>query len=96
MFTARLRSHPYADALRQLFAPRKPRHALLRLALGLVGVALLAALVVVGLFVGVAMLLGAAMLRLVRAGQRTPTRVPQARVVEGEYRVVGKSALPGH
>lgn len=83
------------DALRGLFAPRKPRHPLLRLALGLVGVALLAVLVVVGLFVGVAMLLGGALLRLLgmRGTPRArPTSAPQ-RVVEGEYRIVGKSAL---
>jgi hypothetical protein len=84
------------DALRGLFAPRKPRHPLLRLALGLVGVALLAVLVVVGLFVGIAMLLGGAMLRLLgmRGAPRAPSpaTTPQ-RVVEGEYRIVGKSAL---
>jgi hypothetical protein len=88
----------HVDALRGLFAPRKPRHPLLRLALGLVGVALLAVLVVVGLFVGVAMLLGGALLRLL--GTRSAPRASAAathRVVDGEYRIVGKSALPsGH
>lgn len=81
------------DALRQLFAPRKPRHPLLRLALGLVGVALLAVLVVVSLFVGAAMLLVAAGMRLLRMGQRRQPRAADARVVEGEYRVVGKPTL---
>ncbi len=83
----------HSDALRQLFAPRKPRHPLLRLALGLVGVALLAVLVVVGMFVGAAMLLVAAGMRLLRIGRRKEPRAATARVVEGEYRVVGKSAL---
>ncbi len=94
----------YSDALRQLFAPRKPRHPLLRLALGLLGVALLAVLVVVGVFVGAAMLLIAAGMRLLRVGRKPEPRAAHARVVEGEYRVVGKptlranerSALHGH
>ena len=37
-------------------APRRPRHPFLRLALGLVGVALLIALLFVSVFVGIAML----------------------------------------
>ena len=88
----------HADAIRGLFAPRKPRHPLLRIALGLVGVALLAVLVVVGLFVGVAMLLGSAMLRLLGMRGEPRARATTAqRVVEGEYRVVGKQVLPsGH
>lgn len=85
----------HIDTLRNLFAPRKPRHPLLRIAFGLVGVALLAVLVVAGLFVGVAMLLGGVLLRLVRPrGKPVTPRAADARVVEGEYRVVGKSALP--
>lgn len=93
-FSARLRPEHVA-AFHSLFAPRKPRHPLLRLALGLAGVALLAVLVVVGLFVGAAMLLGTALLRLVR-----PARAPRARdaaaqrVVDGEYRIVDRSVLP--
>lgn len=92
MFAHRFRPE-HVDAVRNLFAPRKPRHPLLKFALGVVGVALLAMLVVIGLFVGVAMLLGGAMLRLVRP---RPAAAGNPRVVDGEYRVVGKSALPGH
>ena len=91
MFAHRFRPE-HVDALRNLFAPRKPRHPLLKFAFGLVGVALLAVLVVIGLFVGVAMLLGGAMLRLLRIGGRPAAR-PATRVVEGEYHVVGKPAL---
>lgn len=90
------RFHFDSAAVRTLFAPRKPRHPLLRFALGLLGLGLLLVLVVVGLFVGTAMLLGSLVLRLWRTrGQPLPRR-PQAstRVVEGEYRVVGKPALP--
>lgn len=93
MFSHRFR-HEHVDALRNLFAPRKPRHPLLKLAFGLVGVALLAVLVVIGLFVGVAMLLGGALLRLLRLRGQPVARRADARVVEGEYRVVGKPALP--
>ena len=93
-FHARLRPEHVA-AFHGLFAPRKPRHPLLRLALGLAGVALLAVLVVVGLFVGAAMLLGGALLRLVRpAGVQRTREASAQRVVEGEYRVVGRSVLP--
>ena len=63
MFADRLRPE-HVDAVRNLFAPRKPRHPLLRIAVGLVGLALLAVLVVIGLVVGVAMLAGGAGLTL--------------------------------
>ncbi len=94
MFSHRFRPE-HVDAVRGLFAPRKPRHPLLRIALGLVGVALLAVLVVVGLFVGVAMLLGSALLRLLGTRGEPRARAASARrVVEGEYRVVDKHVLP--
>ena len=71
--------------LRNLFAPRKPRHPVLRIALGLLGVAMLAVLLVVGLFVGAAMILFGITRRLL---VRRPTARPDARIVEAEYRVV--------
>src|SRR3546814_1535227 len=52
--------------LSAMFAPRKPRHPLLRALLGVVGVLLLVGLLVVGLFVGVAMLTGGLVMRLLR------------------------------
>ena len=64
---------------------RKPRHPLLRIALGLLGVAMLAVLLVVGLFVGAAMILFGITRRLL---VRRPTARPDARIVEAEYRVV--------
>ena len=94
MFAHRLRPE-HVDAVRNLFAPRKPRHPLLRIAVGLVGLALLAVLVVIGLFVGVAMLAGGLLLRLLRTrGQPIARAARDSRVVEAEYRVVGKTALP--
>lgn len=83
------------DALRHLFAPRKPRHPLLRFAFGVLGLCLLLVLVVIGVFVGAAMLAGGLLMRLWRTRDTHLARRPQAkRVVDGEYRVVGKSALP--
>lgn len=74
-----------ASGVRAMFAPRKPRHPLLRIALGLLGVAMLAVLLVVGLFVGAAMILFGITRRLL---VRRPTARPDARIVEAEYRVV--------
>ena len=74
------------------FAPRKPRHPLLRVALGLLGLGVLAVLVFFSVFVGVAMLAVGLLYRLwKRRGQ--PLARP-ARVVDGQYRVIGKPALP--
>lgn len=78
--------------VRGLFAPRKPRHPLLRLALGLVGVALLCVLVVVGVFVGAAMIAGGLLFKLLR--QRGQPVASDPRVVDGEYRVLRKPVLP--
>jgi hypothetical protein len=66
--------------------PCKPRNPLLRVACGLVGLALLAVLVVLGLFVGLGMLLFAALRRMLRPA---PVAAPaQERIIEGEYAVV--------
>jgi hypothetical protein len=78
--------------LSALFAPRKPRHPLLRALLGVVGVLLLAGLLVIGLFVGVAMLTGGLVMRLLR--QRGRPVAQDARVVDGEHRVVNKTGQP--
>jgi hypothetical protein len=69
--------------------PAKPRNPLIRLALGLVGVLLLAVLVVFGLVIGLGMLMFAAVRRLFRpAAQVTPPRAVDS--IEGEFRVVEK------
>jgi len=72
-------------------SPRKPRHPLLRIGFGLLGLALLAVLLVVGLFVGAAMIVAGLLGRL-WLGRAKP--VADARVVDAEYRVVRKPALP--
>lgn len=81
-----------ASPLRNAFAPRKPRNALLRVLLGLVGIAVLAVLLVVGLAVGVLMLAFGLARRAL--GRRARQRPADARVVDAEYSVVGKSGQP--
>lgn len=81
-----------ASPLRQLFTPRKPRNALLRIALGLLGIALLLVLLAVGLVVGAAMLAFGMARRLF--GKRIRPQVAPGKVVDGEYRVVGKAGQP--
>jgi hypothetical protein len=95
MFVRSFRSlHARFDAtgLGAAFAPRKPRHPLLRLGVGLLGLALLALLLVVGLVVGTAMIAIGLVRRLLR-GQASDAR-PARRVVDGEYRVLRKPVLP--
>ena len=70
------------------YSPSKPRHPLLRLLLGLLGVVVLAVLVVVGLFVGLGMLTFAALRRMLRAPAEATPRVDS--VIDGEYSVVDK------
>jgi len=78
---------------RTLFAPRKPRHPLVRVAVGLLGLAILAALVFVGVFVGAAMIIaGVAWKLLAQSKPGAGPSDPQA--VDAEYRVVRKQALP--
>lgn len=74
------------------FRPYKPRNPLLRLAVGLIGLVLLAFLVVFGLFAGLGMLLYAAVRRMTRphhkAAQATTMRDPNT--IDGEYSIVQK------
>jgi hypothetical protein len=74
------------------FTPSKPRHPLLRLVLGLLGLVLLAVLVVGGLFVGLGMLMFAAARRVLRAPRASAA--PPAHlegVIDGEFSVIDKN-----
>jgi hypothetical protein len=82
------------DQIRHVFAPRKPRHPLVKLAVGLLGLAILAGLVFVSVFVGAAMILGGIAVKLLSQRGNRRTCTPHQRVVDGEYRVVRKPALP--
>ena len=81
----------FQSRVRSAFVPRKPRHRLLRFALGVIGLALLALLVMFGVVVGATMLVaGVAYKLLVR--RSTPIARDQ-RIVDAEYRVVAKPLL---
>ncbi|MFC7300920.1 hypothetical protein [Cognatiluteimonas weifangensis] len=86
------RFRPDRAGFRTGFAPRKPRHPLLRLALGLLGLGVLLVLVFFSVFVGIAMLAAGLLYRLWK--QRGKPVARPARVVDGDYRVLAKPALP--
>mgnify|MGYP006384911727 FL=1 len=93
-----LRSHLFNRHRFTTFgAPRRPRHPFLRLALGLVGVALLLVLLFVSVFVGIAMLAVGMLYRLWKH-RRTPmaarARDIDGHALDGTFRVVGKAQLP--
>ncbi|KRG37432.1 hypothetical protein ARC78_16130 [Stenotrophomonas pictorum JCM 9942] len=88
-----IRYIPFAK-FRNLFAPRKPRNPLVRVALGLLGLAILAVLIVGGLFVGAAMILVGIGWKLLASRKARPLRESDPTVVDAEYRVVRKAALP--
>ncbi|MBS0458855.1 MAG: hypothetical protein JSR22_02125 [Proteobacteria bacterium] len=73
--------------------PRRPRHPLLRIALGVLGIALLLGLVVVGLFVGAAMLAAGLLWRLWAQRGKPVAGRARADSIDGDYRVVGKAQL---
>ena len=79
-----------ASGARGLFTPRKPRNPLLRVAVGLVGVAVLAVLLVIGLVVGAAMV----SVGLLRAALRGRPAAARGGSLEAEYRVVSKPGQP--
>ena len=71
------------------YCPSKPRSPLLRVLVGLLGLALLVLLVAFGLVIGLGMLLFAAVRRLLRPAA-APSRTSEG-VIEGEFVHVQKS-----
>jgi hypothetical protein len=98
MFVHAFRFDQFNTRMRNAFsAPRKPRHRALRLVFGLIGLALLAVLVMFGLFVGAAMVAAGLLFKLWKqrgkpALNRSAAR--DARVLDGEFRVVDPASLP--
>ena len=93
MFAHAFRFDQVNARMRNAFsAPRKPRHRALRVVLGLVGLALLAVLVMFGLFVGAAMIAAGLLVKLWK--QRGKSVARDARVLDGEFRVVDPASLP--
>ncbi len=84
--------HFDSNRLRDAFAPRRPRHPLVKLGIGLLGLGVLALLVFFSVFVGIAMLAIGVLYRLTR--QRRPVEPSARAVVNGEYRIVAKHVLP--
>ena len=81
----RIDRHAFRDARS---APRRRRNPLLRIAAGILGVAVLAVLVFFSVFVGAAMLAVGLAFRLWKRRGQPLARA--TRVVDGEYQVVGK------
>lgn len=74
-------------------APRRPRHRVLRIALGAMGIALLLALLFVSVFVGIAML-GAGMLLRLWQQRAKPIATSRVDPITADYRVLSKAQLP--
>ena len=91
-FAARY-ERPLRDAVRALRDPRKPRHRVLRVVAGLAGLVLIAALLVVGIVVGAAMILGGLAWRLLRGLRRPVQPMASGRVVDATDRVVPRTLL---
>jgi len=93
MFVHAFRFDQFNSRMRNAFsAPRKPRHRALRVAFGIIGLALLAVLVMFGLFVGAAMIAAGVLFKLWK--QRGKPVARDARVLDGEFRVVDPVSLP--
>lgn len=84
---------PLRDAVRVLREPRKPRHRVLRVVAGLAGLVVLAALLIVGLVLGAAMILGGLAWRVLRGPRRPVRPMAGGRVVDAAYRVVSRPML---
>lgn len=91
--TFRFTSGPFNSRVRAALGARKPRNGMLRAALGLVGLGLLAVLVVLGVVIGAAMLAAGVIYKLVQGRGSLPGPRDE-RVVDAEYRVVAKPLLP--
>ncbi|MDR7099705.1 hypothetical protein J2X04_002086 [Lysobacter niabensis] len=95
MFAHAFRFDQFNVRMRNAFStPRKPRHRVLRVVLGIVGVALLAVLVMFGLFVGAAMIATGLLFKLWKQRGKPTLATRDARVLDGEFRVVDPASLP--
>jgi energy-converting hydrogenase Eha subunit G len=92
MFAHTFRFDQVHSRMRHAFAPRKPRHRLLRVLMGVIGLALLVVLVMFGLFVGAAMIATGLLFRLWKQRGKS-ARNARSQVLDGEYRVVDRLSL---
>lgn len=84
--------HLERGRLHRLFAPRKPRHPLLRATFALLGLAVLVVLVFFGLFIGAAMIGAGLAFRLWQS--RTKPVASGRPALEAEYQVMRRRSLP--
>ncbi len=85
---------PLLSRLNPFTTPCRPSHRILRVGLGLAGIALLVALLFVSVFVGIAML-GAGMLLRLWKQRGKPIAAPRANdSIDADYRVLSKAHLP--
>jgi hypothetical protein len=84
---------PLREVYRAVREPRKPRHRVLRVVAGLAGIVVLAILLVVGIVLGAAMILGGVAWRLVRGPGRPVQPMARGRVLDAAYRVVSRPLL---
>ena len=89
--TPRFDSSHLQSRVRSALEPRKPRHRLMRFVLGLAGLAVVVALVMVGVVVGATMLVVGLGYRLLARRGKPVAR--DARIVDAEYRVIDKPLL---
>jgi hypothetical protein len=98
MFAHTFRFEQVNARMRNAFsAPRKPRHRVLRIVLGIVGLALLAVLVMFGVFVGAAMIAAGLLVKLWKQRGKPALNsngARDSRVLDGEFRVVDPASLP--
>ena len=92
--TFRFGTSHFHSRVRSAFEPRKPRHRLLRFALGVVGLGVLAVLVAFSVALGAAMIVAGMLYKLWKQrGKRLSRAQQDARIVEGEFTVVGQPVL---
>ena len=94
--TFRFNQDFFQSRMRAAFEPRTPRNGFLRFLLRAAGLGVLVVLVALGALVGITMLTVGMVFRLLRGRGRPVAGVdrrPDPRVVEGEFKVVGKNVL---
>lgn len=84
---------PLRRALRAVIEPRKSRHRVFRVLLTLAGLALVVVGAVVALAVGVVLITGGLVWRLLRSPLKPVRPLAAGRVLDATYRVVGRPAL---
>lgn len=96
MFAHAFRFDHFHDRIRAAASPRKPRQRWLRVAFGLVGLAILAVLVMFSVVVGAAMIAAGLLFRWWQQRGRPVARRHDRQgghVVDGEFRIVDRARL---